>query len=97
MRLMIEKSVIVKVIKKYKNCHSKTDMKGEYDKDSKTFYCDLDTFKATFHHEIKDKTKLNKNNNSSIESNLNGNGNYNSNQQQGEINTLTKHMDKIFI
>lgn len=39
--------------KKYKNCCSSTDLKGEYDKKSSTFYCDLEKFKAKFGNTLK--------------------------------------------
>jgi hypothetical protein len=70
--------------KKYKNCCIDFDLRGEYDKSSNIFYCDLTIFKSKFHYEIKDKqTKLGKQTSSDL--NLNS------------VNTVTKQMEKIFI
>lgn len=49
--------------KKYKNCCSTQDIKGEYDKDENVFYTDKEIFKSRFHYEIKSKeSKENKSN-----------------------------------
>jgi hypothetical protein len=69
--------------KKYKKCCIDFDISGEYDKLSNIFYCDLNVFKTKFHYEIKDKQcKLNKQSSSDI---------------NGNVNTVTKQMEKIFI
>lgn len=71
--------------KKYKSCHSKTDFKGLYNKETNTFYCELGEFKSKFHHEIKEKPSDN------------GKIKENTIEQSNEINNLTKHIEKIFI
>jgi hypothetical protein len=77
-----------KTNKKYKNCCSSKDLKGEYDKSNSTFYCNLDTFKKKFHYEI---TPPKNNKNTTKEKSDT------ENKDNNEISNITKHMEKIFI
>jgi hypothetical protein len=69
--------------KKYKNCCSKEDIRGEYDKDNITFYCDIDTFKTRFNiGKVKEKTDQ-KNNKET--------------ENEKSVNNITKQFNTIYI
>jgi hypothetical protein len=72
--------------KKYKNCCSGKDVKGEFDKFENIFYCDLDFFKTKIHYEIKDKPNQTK-----------GNSSYSNSNTNQEVNSVTQKMGQIFI
>lgn len=71
--------------RKYKKCHSKTDIKGLYNKELNTFYCQLEDFKSKLYNNIKDKSSINTKTKE------------NTPEQSNEVINITKHMEKIFI
>jgi OTU domain-containing protein 3 len=67
--------------KKYKNCCVKNDIKGQYNKSDNIFYCDLHLFKSNQKYEIKSTKEKDEK----------------SEKENGEVGSITKKMERIFI